>query len=182
MIRSVQIEDAKKILEIYGPYVSDSSISFETVLSSLKEIQERIAKTTKSYPWLVYEVDGEVVGYAYACEHRTRKAYQWSVDVAVYVSQSQHRRGIGKTLYQALFQKLRSQGFYNAYAGITLPNPSSIGLHESFGFTPVGVYRSVGFKNGKWHDVGWWQCKLQDHSEQPGNPAQPDSHGLSLLK
>ena len=107
-------------------------------------------------------------GYAYASRHRDRAAYQWSIDVSVYVRADAHRRGIGRALYAALLRIVVAQGFYNAYAGITLPNPASVGLHESFGFRPVGMYRRVGHKLGAWHDVGWWALDLQP---RPASPA-----------
>ena len=97
-----------------------------------------------------------MLGYAYASRHRERAAYQWSVDVSVYVRADAHRRGIGRALYTALLRIVTAQGFYGAYAGITLPNASSVGLHEAMGFRAVGVYRAVGYKLGAWHDVGWW--------------------------
>ena len=96
-----------------------------------------------------------MVGYAYAGRHRSREAYQWSVEVSVYVAENQHRRGVGRALYTSLVECLRLQGFFHAYAGITLPNPASVGLHESLGFQPVGVYKDVGYKLGQWHTVGW---------------------------
>jgi phosphinothricin acetyltransferase len=122
-------------------------------------------------PWLVWDQPGEgVLGYAYASRHRERAAYQWSVDVAVYVRADHHRRGLGRALYQRLFALLRLQGFCAAHAGITLPNPASVGLHEALGFRPVGVYRSVGFKRGAWHDVGWWQLALRERTGTPDPP------------
>ena len=137
-----------------------SPISFETVAPDAAEMASRIAATLPRYPWLVCEVGGVVAGYAYASQHRVRAAYQWAVDVAVYIDSRYHRQGLGRALYVALFRLLARQGIYNAYAGITLPNAKSVGLHEALGFVPVGVYREVGFKCGRWLDVGWWQLAL----------------------
>jgi L-amino acid N-acyltransferase YncA len=120
----------------------------------------RIEATLANWPWLVCERDRQVLGYAYASRHRERSAYQWSCDVSVYVSASYRRVGIGRALYRSLFELLKLQGFRNAYAGITLPNPASVGLHESLGFKPIGVYQDVGYKLGAWHDVGWWELHL----------------------
>ena len=159
-IRSVDLTDAQAVQAIYAPFVLDSAISFETVVPDVIEIRRRIEAQRERYPWLVLEADRAVVGYAYASAHRTRQAYQWSVDVSVYVDRAVHRRGIGRALYVALFDFLRRQRFVNAYAGITLPNPSSVGLHESLGFEPVGVYRRVGFKFDRWHDVVWLHLRL----------------------
>ena len=120
----------------------------------------RIIETAASYPGLVCEIGGHVVGYAYAAQHQVRAAYQWSVDTSVYVSKQYWRFGIGRGLYASLFRILAAQGFFNAYAGIVLPNPASVALHESVGFKPIGVYQRVGYKFGAWHDVGWWQLIL----------------------
>jgi phosphinothricin acetyltransferase len=122
------------------------------------------------FPWLVCEIDGEVAGYVYACPHRERAAYRWAVDVAVYIAPQHQRRGIGQALYSVLFEILRAQGFFKAYAGITLPNAGSVGLHEAVGFTPLAVYRGVGCKFGKWLDVGWWELDLRPQSENPAEP------------
>jgi phosphinothricin acetyltransferase len=131
---------------------------------------DRLAATLPRYPWIVCEWEGRIAGYAYATKHRERKAYQWSVDTSAYVDPEFWRRGIGRGLYRSLFEILSAQGFTNAYAGIALPNPGSVGLHESVGFRPVGVYRSVGYKLGGWHDVGWWQLGLRNHEPSPSEP------------
>lgn len=115
-----------------------------------------------AHEWLVAERDGRVVGYAYGGTHRTRAAYNRTVEVSAYVDRSAHRSGIGRELYTALFERLRERGFRLLVAGITLPNDASVGIHEALGFEPVGVYRSIGFKNGEWWDVGWWQLDLGD--------------------
>ncbi len=132
-------------------------------------MRRRIAEVTARYPWLVCDRAGEVLGYAYAGQHRARAAYGWSVDVSVYIGESSRRQGVGRALYGALLRILVLQGYFNAYAGITLPNAGSVGLHEAMGFTPVGVYGAVGFKLGAWHDVGWWQRPLRERSA-PANP------------
>jgi phosphinothricin acetyltransferase len=142
-------------------------ISFEVVPPEVDEIAKRMAAVLARLPWLVYEREGHVLGYAYASPHHVRAAYQWSVDTAVYVDANSHRRGVGRELYASLFPLLARLGYVNAYAGITLPNVKSVGLHESFGFQPVGVYRHVGFKFDGWHDVGWWSLDLQPLPEAP---------------
>jgi L-amino acid N-acyltransferase YncA len=162
--------DAAQVQAIYAPYVRDTTISFELEPPGVDEMAGRIAATLATHPWLVMESGGRVAGYAYASRHRDRLAYQWSADVSCYVDPAMKRRGIGKALYLALLAILREQGFRNAYAGIALPNPSSVGLHEAVGFTPLGVYRGVGFKRGAWHDVGWWECRL---GELPAEPRAP---------
>lgn len=157
--------DAEAVQAIYAPYIEGSATSFELEVPSVEEIAQRITQTLAFYPWLVAMDGGTVVGYAYASQHRVRAAYVWAVDVSVYIAASHHRRGVGRALYEQLFALLRRQGFYTAIAGITLPNPSSIGLHEAMGFTPVGVYHNIGYKDGAWRDVGWWELALQPPSE-----------------
>jgi len=169
-IRLAGRDDANEIAAIYRPFVESTIISFETVAPEPHEMADRIAATLTRYPWLVCESDGEIAGYAYATKHRERKAYQWSVDTSAYVHPRYWRRGIGGGLYRSLFAVLSAQGFVNAYAGIALPNPASVGLHESAGFQPVGIYRSVGYKLGAWHDVGWWERALQNHETAPRDP------------
>jgi phosphinothricin acetyltransferase len=170
MIRLAGSGDAAAVAAIYAPYVTGASTSFEYEPPDPAEMAARIASTLTCTPYLVFESGGAILGFAYASKHRERAAYQWSVDVSVYVEGRAHRRGVGRALYESLFALLRLQGFYTAHAGITLPNPASIGLHEALGFRPVGVYRSVGFKHGGWHDVGWWQLPLR---ERTGTPAPP---------
>lgn len=174
-IRLATTRDAAAVQSIYAPLVTDSVVSFETDPPTTEEMQRRIRATRPEYPWIVGESDGRVLGYAYAGEHRSRPAYRWSVDVSVYVGERHRRAGVGRGLYESLFAVLALQGFQNAYAGIALPNPASVGLHESMGFTPVGVYHEVGYKHGEWHDVGWWQRSIGDHGRPPAPPSSLDS-------
>lgn len=169
-LRVARVDDGAAIAAIYAPYVESEVTSFELEAPDADEMGQRLDQTLYTHPWLVAESGGRVVGYAYACEHRKRLAYQWSVDVAVYLERGLHRRGIGRRLYSRLFAILCRQGFINAYAGITLPNDSSVGLHEAMGFWPVGVYRGVGHKFGAPRDVGWWQLQLQPWPERPAPP------------
>jgi phosphinothricin acetyltransferase len=169
-IRVATEGDAAAIAAIYRPVVENTAISFETVAPDSDEIARRLNDTLPSYPWIVCEIDDHIVGYAYATRHRVRGAYRWSVDTSVYVSDGCRRRGVGSGLYASLFAMLTAQGFVNAYAGIALPNPGSVGLHESMGFEKIGVYRRVGYKLGRWHDVGWWQLGLREHEQSPREP------------
>jgi phosphinothricin acetyltransferase len=169
-IRLATIADAEAVAAIYAPYCASTAISFEVDAPSTVEIATRITTITAQYPWLVLDDDGVVAGYAYASKHRERAAYQWAVDVAVYVSRTYQRRGVGRALYTTLFDVLRHQGYFKAYGGITLPNASSVGLHEAVGFTLVGVYRGVGYKLGDWHDVAWYQKVLQPERDGPSAP------------
>ena len=169
-IRFAEPDDAAGIVAVYGPYCDGTVISFETAAPTIEQMRERIERITKQYPWLVCEIDGEIAGYVYACPHRERAAYRWAVDVAVYVAPAHQRRGIGQALYSVLFQILRAQGYFKAYAGVTLPNPGSVGLHEAIGFKPLAEYPGVGYKFDKWLDVGWWQLDLRPQTEKPEEP------------
>jgi L-amino acid N-acyltransferase YncA len=165
-------DDAAAIRAIYAPYCS-TPISFEFQPPTVEDMRQRITKILANYPWLVSESGDEIAGYVYACAHRERAAYRWSVDTAVYVRPQGQRRGLGRALYASLFRLLALQGYINAYAGITLPNPASIGLHEAVGFEPVGVYRQVGYKCNAWHDVAWYQLLLQPRPLEPEPPKTP---------
>ena len=167
LIRLATVHDAPAIAAIYRPIVESTPISFETVAPDANEMGRRIQEVMGSHVWLVCEREGAVAGYAYASTHRARAAYQWSVDTSVYVDDAFRRRGIGHALYLSLFAVLTVQGYANAFAGITLPSAASVGLHERAGFTPLGVYRRVGYKLGAWHDVGWWQRSLDLRDEEP---------------
>ena len=170
MIRLARPDDGAAAARIYDPVVARTAISFELDPPGPVEMKRRIVTALAFAPWLVEERDGIVRGYAYASKHRERAAYQWSVDVGVYVDEEHRRSGVGKALYGKLFRLLRLQGFYTAHAGVTLPNAASVGLHESLGFRPVGVYRGVGYKLGGWRDVGWWQLELRDRAGEPSPP------------
>ena len=173
IIRLATAADAVSIQDIYRPAIEDAATSFETDVPSVEEVAQRVTATALRTPWLVYEDAHEVLGYAYASRHRERAAYQWAVEVSAYVDRRAHRRGIGRALYSTLFRILALQGFHRAYAGITLPNPASVGLHTSVGFTPVGVYRGVGFKHGAWHDVAWYERDLQPARIAPSDAPTP---------
>lgn len=168
-IRLAIADDAEAVAAIYAPYVRNTPITFETVVPSVAEMAERIERTLVGHPWLVCATGTDVVGYAYAGPYRTRAAYQWSAEVTVYVRTDAHRRGVGRALYTALLALLPLQNFYNAYAVITVPNAASVALHEVLGFTPAGVTHRVGFKLGRWHDVGTWEIALRE----PTTPIAP---------
>lgn len=171
-IRAARPGDAEAVAAIYGPVVRHTTISFETEPPDAAEMRSRIEKTLTSLPWLVAEDDkGVVSGYAYASKHRERAAYQWSVDVTVYVREDRRGQGVGRALYGRLLPLLADLGYCQAFAGIALPNRESIGLHEAMGFQPIGVYRNVGYKQGAWRDVGWWQATLRP----PGAPFGPNA-------
>jgi L-amino acid N-acyltransferase YncA len=169
-IRLAEPEDAAAIAAIYAPYCETSAISFEIVAPSADEMAKRIRTVITGRPWLVLEDETGIVGYAYASPHHERAAYQWSVSTAIYVSSAHQRRGVGRALYTTLFDVLRHLGYFKATAGIALPNPASVGLHETFGFRRVGVYREIGYKLGAWHDVAWFEAEVQPVTEDPAPP------------
>jgi L-amino acid N-acyltransferase YncA len=163
------------VAAIYGPFCESTAVSFEYDAPSIEEMANRIRTITTQLPWLVLEADGAVVGYVYASRHKERAGYGWSVDTAAYVSPAHHRRGVGRALYTTLFQVLRLQGYFKAYAGITSPNKASVGLHQGVGFTLVGVYRGIGYKHGAWQDVVWYQTALQPERLNPPPPVPVSS-------
>jgi phosphinothricin acetyltransferase len=169
-IRLVTPSDVASIHAIYAPFCEDSAVSFELQAPTLVEMQQRVARISQQFPWLVCEYEQEIAGFAYASPHRERSAYCWSVDVSIYVHAKHQRKGVGRSLYTSLFKTLALQGYYKAHAGITLPNPSSVGLHEALGFQLIGVYHGVGYKLGCWRDVGWWQLALQPEQPDPASP------------
>jgi L-amino acid N-acyltransferase YncA len=169
-IRVATTADAAAVAAIYGPYCESTIISFEEAAPGTEEMARRIATIGATRPWIVLEDDGTIIGYAYASAHYERAAYRWSVSTAIYISRAHHRRGAGRALYTTLFALLRALGYRQATAGITLPNPASVGLHTAFGFAPVGVYRHIGYKMGGWHDVGWYQAEIQPSSDHPADP------------
>lgn len=169
-IRLATEEDAEAITAIYTPVVEQTHISFETRPPTTGETAQRIRTTTQRLPWLVCEYDGQITGYAYASPHKERPAYQWAVDVSVYVDEVWRRKGIANALYTSLFALLNLQGLRNAYAVIALPNPQSIAFHESHEFEKVGVYHNVGYKDGQWRDVGHWELPLQSRPTPPSPP------------
>lgn len=170
-LRLATPDDAGQILAIYGPFCY-TPVSFETEAPSLHEMRKRIVALAGKFPWLVCDDGGRVIGYAYSSPHRARPAYLWSVDFSAYIADGFRRRGIGRALYTSLLGIVARQGYCNAYAGIALPNAGSVALHEAVGFTPVGVYRGVGYKNGAWRDVGWWQRELREKSQEPATPIE----------
>ena len=155
------------MLEIYAPYILESAVSFEMELPTIEEFQARVDHYQASLPWLVCEIGNTLAGYAYATDHRQRKAYSITKELSVYVHIDFRQRGIATGLYTALIEILKAQGVSNVLAGITLPNPVSVGFHESMGFKPVGIYHKVGYKFGKFHDTGWWEMMLNGHNNHP---------------
>lgn len=170
VIRLAKQTDATAIREIYAPIVRDTHISFEQIVPATAEIAARIQDTLAQYPWLVCELHGRLVGYAYASAFRSRAAYQWTTETTVYVHSNFLRKGVARALYTSLLALLRAQGYVTAVGVIALPNPASIRAHEAIGFYKIGVFRNVGHKAGEWRDTGWWQLDLRTAPTAPESP------------
>jgi phosphinothricin acetyltransferase len=169
-IRIATAADAARIAEIYAPAVTDSAISFELEAPDAREVARRIGFVTARTPWLVCERDGVVLGYAYGGQFRERPAYRWTVEVSAYVAPEAQGGGVARSLYTSLFAALTVQGYRNLIAGIALPNPASVRLHEAMGFVPAGVYHNVGYKLGAWRDVAWFERPLGAFDAEPAPP------------
>ena len=175
MVRAATPADAAAVAAIYAPVVATTAISFEEEPPSPDEISHRMVARPR-LPWLVADDGGRVAGYAYASAHRARPAYRWSADCSVYLDPGYRGRGVGRQLYERLIPAVQGLGYRSLFAGIALPNPASVGLHEALGFQPVGVFRDVGYKHGAWRDVGWWQLTLAEPEALAGpgpEPAEP---------
>jgi phosphinothricin acetyltransferase len=169
-IRLANESDAASILNIYAPYIEKTSFTFETEVPSTEEFANRIHSCLQNWPWLVCEINGEVAGYAYGSKYRERTGYQWCAECSVYVHDDFQRKGVAKGLYAALIEILKLQGFRNLYAVINTPNDRSVAFHEQMGFKYFATYQNVGYKLGKWKNVGWWQLQLNDYAMEPAPP------------
>jgi len=169
-IRLATIDDAERILSIYAPYIKDTSFTFETEVPTLKDFQQRITDYLINWPWLVCEIDGVIAGYAYGAKHRERVAYQWCVETSIYIHNDFLKHKVGKALYETLIEILKRQGYRNVYAVINLPNDRSVKFHENCGFNYFATYEKVGYKLGKWKNVGWWQLIINEYTMEPEPP------------
>lgn len=161
-IRKATVADASACRAIYAPYVTDTAVTFEVDVPTETEMARRIETALQRHTWLVLESEGsdEVLGYAYAGTYRPRAAYRFACETSVYLAQGAGGTGAGRFLYQRLLDTLTDLGFVTAVAGMTLPNPASVGLHQGLGFTSIGTFQRVGYKFGGWHDVAWMQRGL----------------------
>ena len=157
MIRDAIGSDVSAITEIYNYYIEHTVVTFEEEAKTVSEMAERIQGVQAKYPWIVMEVEGGIVGYAYATEWKSRSAYRFSAESTVYIKNGLNGKGYGYALYTALLEKLRAKNMHCILAGIVPPNPASIRLHEKLGFQKIGIQKEVGFKFNKWEDVGYWQ-------------------------
>ena len=170
IIRLATEKDAAATLAVYAPYVTETAVTFDYEVPSETQFAEKIQHIIADFPWLVCEINGEIIGYVYASKHREKTAYQWSAESTVYLSSNYHRKGIAKILYETLFALLKLQGYVNVYAGVTLPNEKSEGFHLAQGFEVIGNFTKIGYKLGKWRDVRWYQLHLNAHAENPPLP------------
>lgn len=156
-IRDVKLEDAPQIAEIYNYYIQKTHHTFETDALSSEEIEKRIKQVNEDYPYLVADEGGEIFGYAYASKFKLREAYDFSVEVSIYVKHERKKRGTGTMLYEDLFDELEDSDVHAIIAGIALPNDGSVKFHEKLGFEKVAHFKEVGYKLGRWIDVGYWE-------------------------
>ncbi len=173
MIRIAEASDARAIAEIYRPYVERTAITFEDVPPTAEEIAAKIAKVGSIFPFIVYEEEGAVIGYAYATRYRERAAYRWSLEDSVYLRDDARGRGVGKALLGTLIELLRELGYVKVYAVITPPNPASVALHEGFGFEPLCRFTDTAFKLGAWQAIDWSELTLREISEEHEEPEEP---------
>jgi len=166
-IRLTTIKDTKDILELYAPFITDTTTTFEYEVPSETEMSERITKYMLKGPWLSITDGDKVIGYAYASEHRGRAAYQWSIELSVYIHQEYRGKGLATRLYHCALEILHQQGYCSIYAGITQPNEPSNRFHESIGFELIGTYSNVGYKHDKWCDVKWYELSLNKSNFPP---------------
>lgn len=169
-IRAATVADAAACAAIYAPYVTDSAISFELEPPTEAQLADRIRAANRTHAWLVLEDAGRVAGYAYGQRYAERAAYLWTCETSIYLEVGRRRTGAGRALYEALFAALADRGYVLAIAGMTLPNEPSVGLHRALGFEPIGVYRKVGWKHGRWHDVARLQRTLATPAGPPVEP------------
>jgi L-amino acid N-acyltransferase YncA len=160
MIRTAEMKDVQEICSIYNHYILHTTVTFEEEPISVDEMKKRILEVTSAYPWLVYEDQGTVIGYAYASRWKSRAAYRHSVELSIYMSKDHLGKGFGKKLYEALLAELRKTDVHAAIGGMALPNEQSRKLHESLGFKKNGEFKEVGYKFHQWTDVGYWEMIL----------------------
>lgn len=180
-LRPATPDDAAAVAAIYAAYVTGTAVTFELEPPSPDEMRGRVEAVAGRYPWIVAEADdGSLAGYAYACPFRTRAAYRFAVETTVYLRPDMTGRGLGRTLYAPLLQRLEAQGYTQAIAAVALPNPASIALHERLGFAHAGTYAKVGLKFGRWLDVGLWQRPLAAPADPQPEPLPLDAAPLYL--
>lgn len=182
-LRAATPDDAAAVAAIYGHYVRESAVTFELDPPSAEEMRARIEAAAGRYPWIVAQgEDGSLAGYAYACAFRPRAAYRFAVETTVYLRPDSTGRGLGAMLYRPLLRTLVAQGYTQAIAAIALPNAASVAVHERLGFVHAGTYVRVGWKLGRWLDVGLWQRAMAAERDPPAEPLALDAVGGPYLE
>ncbi len=181
-IRIAKQSDAEPILDIYAPYIQNTSFTFETEIPSIEEFRKRIESYLVNWPWLVCEINGKIAGYAYCGKHRERTAYQWCTESSVYVHDDFQRLGVAKALYTAIIEFVKLQGYRNLYAVINLPNEKSVSFHEQMGFQYFATYKNVGYKLGRWKNVGWWELQVNEYNLEPAPPAKFSELQMNVVR
>lgn len=172
VVRELEPRDCQAIYQIYMPFITDTAVTFETADPGLAEFSGRLLSIAGNYPFLVAESGGEIAGYAYASQHRSRPAYRWCTESSVYIHPSYTGKGLGHLLYSQLLEKLKKQDYRIVYGLITVPNEASIALHKKCGFKELAIHRNTGYKAGRWHDVLWMEKVLNEFSDNPPEPGR----------
>jgi phosphinothricin acetyltransferase len=170
LLRTARIEDGAALCAIYRPFVMETAITFICKEPTAESFSEKIKSLNTQYPFIVCELGGRAIGYAYASALRPHDAYQWDAELSVYVDRDFHGHGVGRKLYAALLELLKIQGYQTVYGVISLPNEKSLALHAAFGFETLGVFPKSGYKLGNWHDIIWLQKSLGDYPDAPVPP------------
>lgn len=160
-IRMIEEKDIQTVLDIYKPYIETTAITFETEVPTYEEFVQRVNHKLEQFPWLVYEEEGKILGYAYASLMRERAAYSWDAELSVYLQEGNHGLGIGSKLYLVLEAILKEMNFVNLYGCITYPNEKSVRLHQKLGYKEIGIFHNSGYKLGSWHDVLWMEKQIR---------------------
>ena len=172
-IRQATVADLPRILEIYGPYVENTAISFEYTVPTLEAFTQRFLGITAQFPWLVWEEKGVILGYAYGSAPFERAAFQWSAEASIYLCPEAKGRGIGRQLYAALEALLQQQGYRKVYAIITTANEASVAFHRAVGYRHTATMPDCGFKLGQWHGIIWMEKELNSWDTPPHEPVAP---------
>ena len=165
--RMADVSDAEELLSIYKPYVTDTAITFEYEVPSIEVFKNRIKETLEGYPYIVCEYKDKIVGYAYAHRYGERAAFQWDVELSIYLDMNYKSLGIGKILYNKVIEILKLQNVQNIYACITSANDKSIKFHEKMGFEFIGIFKDTGYKFDQWYDITWLGMRVKDKNEKP---------------
>lgn len=179
-IRLAKRSDVPGILEIYAPFILETSVTFEEIVPDETSFWKRIQEIMAELPYLVCEIDDQIAGYAYASGYRSRASYRWSKEVSVYVHPDFQRRKVADALYTSLNEMVRYQGIADLLAIITMPNEPSVAFHEHFGYSKCGEFSKVGYKLNQWQNVGWFELFLQDENEAPKDRILPLSEIIGL--